>query len=961
MNFDALIFFLSKYIEYYPYLLPIGLLGGWRWSVWGIKKFVGSYYQPKPIGYKSTVSVITPVYNENTRTFTQAINSWAANKPNEIIAVIDYTDKANIAIFKKFARRYPSAKLIITKIPGKRDALAKGIKESKSEILALVDSDTIWEAKTLAFALAPFKNKSIGGVTTKQTVENPVTLAQKLFSIRLEQRYWDDVPFLAKAEDILVCLSGRTSLYRRKALLPVLKDMLFEKFMGEPVISGEDKRLTYLIEKAGWKTTYQSNALVLTTGVKDLSTFFKQQIRWTRNSWRNDLRALLEGWTLKHPIFTLYLIDRTIQPFTLLISPIYFIISLYLGLWTPVIVILVWWHLSRWVKMSPHLKKYPGDIKILPIFILFNFTTAYIRIYSLLTINTQGWITRWDKSRLSKITIFRNLAPHFGTLMIFSLIGVLIADNKYQNLLVPQAIQRQLVAQVLPKGGSFIAQAQALGVLGVSTVQNQGWLSQRHDFKTGESLQSVAEQYEVSVENLLAANAAKIINRNNLEPGTSLTIPPKNINLTFNNKFNNQKQYPNPLQIYYDAPTDQIIVSGRGKIVTLRDIAAIVGPELLEEVKPGIWDLKTSLYLRSGLTLPLKGDEVSWLRLASNDKKITRILAYNSDVFIDGVKITSWDNDSNDYDRNLANGRSYVLVKDGSRMDLNDSEIAYLGYPRSAELGFSPYGISWKMSRNSYGKALLTGKVTNSKFHDNYFGAYTFGAIGMVWQGNEFYDNVRYGLDPHDDSNGFLVENNIFHNNGSHGLIFSKRCVNNTIINNISYNNKLHGIMLHELSNNNLIEGNEVFGNSDGITLDHSSGNIIKNNYSHHNKRGVLADKESVNNQIADNRISLNSQYGVYLYGESDDNIISDNTLTGNVNAIYIKTANNQVINNVLNKNKTGIYFLGDAEANKLSGNKITYSQLYGIYTKANVGLTNFVEADNYVWRNRTDLAAEEL
>ena len=118
-------------------------------------------------------------------------------------------------------------------------------------------------------------------------------------------------------------------------------------------------------------------------------------------------------------------------------------------------------------------------------------------------------------------------------------------------------------------------------------------------------------------------------------------------------------------------------------------------------------------------------------------------------------------------------------------------------------------------------------------------------------------------------------------------------------------------LSLHELSNNNLIEGNEVFGNSDGITLDHSSGNIIKNNYSHHNKRGVLADKESVNNQIADNRISLNSQYGVYLYGESDDNIISDNTLTGNVNAIYIKTANNQVINNVLNKNKTGIYFFG--------------------------------------------------
>src|SRR3989339_276900 len=104
MDIDSLKFFLSRYTEYYPFLLPIGLLGVWRWSVWGVKKIVGSFYKPKKIGYRSSVSVVTPVYNENTDTFTRAINSWAKNKPNEIIAVIDYTDKANIEIFRKFAK-----------------------------------------------------------------------------------------------------------------------------------------------------------------------------------------------------------------------------------------------------------------------------------------------------------------------------------------------------------------------------------------------------------------------------------------------------------------------------------------------------------------------------------------------------------------------------------------------------------------------------------------------------------------------------------------------------------------------------------------------------------------------------------------------------------------------------------------------------------------------------------------
>lgn len=961
INPDALSYFLTKYLEYYPFLLPIGMLGVWRWSVWVVKKCVGFYYKPKKSGYKSTVSVIAPVYNENTKTFTRAINSWAKNGPDEIIAIIDYTDKANIEIFKQFSKKFSQAKLIVTKIPGKREALGEGIKNARGNILALVDSDTIWEDETLVHALAPFSDKSIGGVTTRQTVEKPHTLAQKLFSIRLEQRYWDDIPFLAKSGDVLVCLSGRTSLYRRDAIMPIYKDMVSEIFMGEKVISGEDKRLTYLIEKAGWKTTYQSNSIVMTTGVEDLSTFFNQQIRWTRNSWRNDLRALFEGWTLKHPIFTLYLIDRAIQPFTLLISPIYFVISLYLGLWVPVLVILVWWHMSRLVKMYPHLKKYPGDIKILSLYILFGFISGYIRIFALLTVNTQGWITRWDKSRLSKFTLFKSIVPHLGTLLTFFIIGVFVYSNKYLNFILPAKQQTQLLSKVIVKTNNLIAAANTPAVLGISTDDNQSWLTQRYIYQEGDTLEGVANKYGVTLENLLAVNGSKITNWNLLDPGVSLTIPPKKINLGLQTKFNYQRTYPDVLSVFYDAPSDQIIVSGRGKIVTLKDIAAQVGKELLEETKPGIWDLKASIYLRSGLTLNIKNNEVKWLRLESTDKKITRIFAYNSDVFIDGVKITSWDKYKNDYDRDYSNGRSFVLVKDGSRMDIHDSEIAYLGYPRQENLEYSPYGISWKMSKESYGKTILTGDVRNSKFHNNYFGAYTFGATGMVWKGNEFYENIRYGLDPHDDSNGFLVANNVFRNNGSHGLIFSKRCLNNVIVNNVSHDNVLHGIMLHELSNKNYITNNIIYRNNDGIALDHSSNNFLQNNKIYENKRGVRADKISLNNQIENNSIKDNSQYGIYLYGNSNDNSIKNNTLTNNNIALYIKSSNNQALNNTLSDNINGIYLFGEAANNKVIGNKITYNKSFGIYSKVFSTIANYIEDGNNIWRNKTDLRAEEV
>ncbi|GAH77215.1 unnamed protein product, partial [marine sediment metagenome] len=120
--------------------------------------------------------MVTPVYNEDPEVFRQALESWQANNPQEITAVIDYTDTRCIQEFRKFAKQYLEVKLIITKTPGKRAALAKGIKAAKGEILALVDSDTIWEKSLLKEALPPFSDPKVGGVATRQNILEPKTI-----------------------------------------------------------------------------------------------------------------------------------------------------------------------------------------------------------------------------------------------------------------------------------------------------------------------------------------------------------------------------------------------------------------------------------------------------------------------------------------------------------------------------------------------------------------------------------------------------------------------------------------------------------------------------------------------------------------------------------------------------------------------------------------------------------------
>ncbi|MCH7730830.1 glycosyltransferase, partial [Patescibacteria group bacterium] len=217
---------------------PLGIIGLWRWSVWLLKEFVALRYRPSTGKYKTSVSVVTAVYNENHRVFSKALNSWAKNNPSEIVAVIDYTDKACIKAFRDFGENKKKScrtELIITKTPGKRPALVDGARASRGEIIVLTDGDTIWEKDLLNNALQPLKDPKVGGVATRQNELEGKTLSQRLFDIQLDHRYFDEMPFLAASGHALTCLSGRTAVYRRTALLPVLDGVMHAHFWGDKV------------------------------------------------------------------------------------------------------------------------------------------------------------------------------------------------------------------------------------------------------------------------------------------------------------------------------------------------------------------------------------------------------------------------------------------------------------------------------------------------------------------------------------------------------------------------------------------------------------------------------------------------------------------------------------------------------------------------------------------------------
>lgn len=371
-------------------LVPLGILGLFRWTSWLIRRAPASMYRPVRNEHREPLSVVVPVYQEEPEIFTLALESWLRNGVDEVICVIDETDTRSNAI----ASRYP-VRVIETATPGKRDALRVGWEVARTPLVALVDSDTVWADDVAREVCMPFADPEVGGVATRQNAYLPRSAWQHLADMYLDYRYFDEIASQTVAGRAISCISGRTGVYRRELLLRYSDAFMNERFLGVPAMSGDDKRLTTLVLEGGHRTVLQRSARVWSTFPADARTFFKQRLRWSRNTWRSDLRALTRGWVWRHPFLAFSMIDKAISPFTVLVAPAFMLYAIATQAWLMAGLLAVWWLVSRSAKMLPHLERRPGHlVTMMPFFIALSFVMALVKIAALLTIRKQRWLTR---------------------------------------------------------------------------------------------------------------------------------------------------------------------------------------------------------------------------------------------------------------------------------------------------------------------------------------------------------------------------------------------------------------------------------------------------------------------------------------------------------------------------------------------------------------------------------------
>jgi len=376
------------------YVLPAGVVGLISWSVWLTRWLLSRFYMPVVNDFRTTTSVVVPSFREDPDVLVRCLHGWLAQDPTEVILVVDLADTT---VFEALAPiTDPRLRVIPFRHTGKRSALGVGIRAASSEIVVLSDSDTAWEPGLLDAVQMPFIDPRVGGVGTRQNVHDRRSSVWRIVADWIVNiRYLDYVPAQGRAGAV-ACLSGRTAAYRRSVIVPLLPQLEREIFLGRQCVAGDDGRLTWLVLGVGYRTVHQDSARALSMFPSTFKAFVKQRVRWSRNSYRCYLTSIYKGWLWQQPLVTqITVLQILLTPFSMFAALAYVSVTAFEGDWGLLALGIAWVVVGRGLRAVNHLREHPEDLPLLPLVALVViFVALPIKLWALVTMNKQGWLTR---------------------------------------------------------------------------------------------------------------------------------------------------------------------------------------------------------------------------------------------------------------------------------------------------------------------------------------------------------------------------------------------------------------------------------------------------------------------------------------------------------------------------------------------------------------------------------------
>lgn len=352
------------------------------------------------------LTVIVPAYNEGNLVYHTLKSLAASHYPIEKIQLISIDDgsKDDTWSWMQKAKAELGERVLILQQPknmGKRHALYRGFHLAEGEIIITVDSDSIVKEDTLRNMASPFVvDAACGAVAGNVKVLNK---REAIIPKMLNVSFAFSFEFVRSAQSMLgsvLCTPGALAAYRKTAVMNCVEDWINQKFMGTPSDIGEDRAMTNMILKQGFKVLFQRNAHVLTNTPETYKGLYKMFIRWERSNVRENImmskfafkkfrksstfgpRLLLVNQWLG--ILSAY--PTTVMMFVFIaLHPILFITSTLFGILIFSSIPVIFY--AKRHNSSESLWAYAYSV-------FYTFSLFWITPYAIATANRRGWLTR---------------------------------------------------------------------------------------------------------------------------------------------------------------------------------------------------------------------------------------------------------------------------------------------------------------------------------------------------------------------------------------------------------------------------------------------------------------------------------------------------------------------------------------------------------------------------------------
>ncbi|MFA1623565.1 chitooligosaccharide synthase NodC [Rhizobium mongolense] len=354
---------------------------------------------PIETGPLPAVDVIVPSFNEDPGILSACLASIADQDYLGELRVYVVDDgsrnrEAIVCVHDSYARDPRFSFILLPENVGKRKAQIAAIGQSSGDLVLNVDSDSTIACDVVSKLSSKMRDPEVGAAMGQLTASNR---SDTWLTRLIDMEYW-----LACNEEraaqarfgAVMCCCGPCAMYRRSALVSLLDQYETQLFRGKPSDFGEDRHLTILMLKAGFRTEYVPDAIVATVVPDRLGSYLRQQLRWARSTFRDTFLALplLRG---LDRYLTLDVVGQNVGPLLLALSLVaglaHFIMTATVPWWTILMIASMTMIRCSVVALHSRQLRFLGFVLHTPINL---FLLLPLKAYALCTLSNSDWLSR---------------------------------------------------------------------------------------------------------------------------------------------------------------------------------------------------------------------------------------------------------------------------------------------------------------------------------------------------------------------------------------------------------------------------------------------------------------------------------------------------------------------------------------------------------------------------------------